>query len=86
VTKEAFPDVTCWDPRDPHYDPKSTEENPRWKCVAVKFVRKFPRCVTLDECKAHSDLQEMLLVKRGRISVVPVSKPEWDVIVALAER
>jgi predicted RNA-binding protein with PUA-like domain len=85
VSKEAHADVTCWDPDNAHYDPKSTEQTPRWFCVSVKFVRKLSRCITLDEIKAHRDLRDMQLVKRSRLSVVPVAAAEWDVIVAIAD-
>jgi predicted RNA-binding protein with PUA-like domain len=30
VVKEAYPDATAWDEKNPHYDPKSTPDNPRW--------------------------------------------------------
>lgn len=85
VVKEAYPDFTAWDPKDPHYDPKSSQDAPRWFMVDVKLVRKFPRCVTLDEIKANGELSEMQLVKRGRISVQQVRKSEWDVLVPLAD-
>lgn len=79
-------DHTALDKNDPHYDPKSTEESPRWKMVDVQFVRKFPREINLDEIKASEQLADMQLVKRGRISVQSVKKEEWDFICQLAEK
>lgn len=79
-------DHTAFDKNDPHYDPKSSEENPRWKMVDVQFVRKFPREINLDEIKASKQLSNMQLVKRGRISVQSVKKEEWDHICELAEK
>ncbi len=29
IVKEAYPDSTAWDPKDKHYDPKSTPGHPR---------------------------------------------------------
>lgn len=78
-------DHTAWDAKDPHYDAKSSEENPRWFMVDVRFVRKLARCVTLDEIKKHPALQQMPLVKRGRISVQDVGKEEWDIIIGMSE-
>src|SRR5690606_21927410 len=36
VVKEGYPDHTAFDPRDPHYDPASTPDAPRWFMVDVK--------------------------------------------------
>ena len=78
-------DHTALDKKDPHYDPRSTSESPRWFMVDVRLVRKFPRCVTLDEVKACAQLADMPLVKRGRISVTRVSPDEWKCINDMAE-
>ena len=51
-----------------------------WECVDVLPVRKLPRPVTLAEIKATPALQEMALVKLGRLSVSPVSDAEWDIV------
>jgi predicted RNA-binding protein with PUA-like domain len=80
------PDDTSWNREDPHYDPKSSEEHPRWFMVDVQFVRKFRRCVTLDEIKTHPHLRDMQLVKRGRISVQAVRKEEWAIILDLENK
>jgi predicted RNA-binding protein with PUA-like domain len=43
--------------------------------------------VTLQEIKQNPKLQNMLLVRRGmRLSIQPVTKEEWDEIVALGNR
>lgn len=85
VVKEAYPDFTAWDAKDPHYDPKASKDSPRWFMVDVKLVCKFPRCITLDDIRAIESLSEMQLVKRGRISVQHVRKSEWDVVAAVAD-
>ena len=35
VVKEAYVDHTQFDKKDPHYDPKSSKENPKWSMVDV---------------------------------------------------
>ena len=40
IAREAYPDHTAFDPKDKHYDPKSTPDKPRWFMVDVKFVRR----------------------------------------------
>lgn len=78
------PDHTAFDKSDPHYDAKSSEDNPRWFMVDVRFVRKFDCIVTLDDIKACGELANMQLVKRGRISVQHVKPDEWDLILSMA--
>ncbi len=85
VVKEGYPDFTAWDLRSDHYDPKSTQENPRWYMVDVKLVKKFPRLITLDEIKQDSKLKEMLILRKGnRLSITPVTSKEWKEILTLA--
>ena len=50
-------------------------------------VRKLKRIVPLRELKQHSDgsLEGMVLLSKGRLSVQPVTQPQWDFIMELAE-
>ena len=84
VVKEGYPDFTSWNPDGKYFDPKSTEETPRWFMVDVKFVRKFKRTISLNELKEAPELEEMPLVHKGnRLSINPVSKDQWDYILSL---
>jgi predicted RNA-binding protein with PUA-like domain len=84
IAKEAYPDTTAFDRKDDHYDPDSDPANPRWFMVDVKLDEKFPRVITLEELRSHDKLKQMIILKRGnRLSVTPVTKSEWDFIVAL---
>ena len=86
VLREAYPDHTSWDKKDPHYDPKSTPENPRWFMVDLQFDEKFKRPLPLDELRGIAALAKMELLRRGsRLSVQPVSKAEFDTILKLAK-
>ena len=60
--------------------PDSTTDDARWDCVDVKAVGPFPRPVTLAEVKAEPRLSELALVRQSRLSVVPVSAAEWQLI------
>ena len=87
VSKEAFPDHTSWDKKSKYYDPKSTEDNPRWFMVEVKYISKFPRTVSLEEMKEMKHLSEMKILQKGnRLSITPVSKKEFDHIVKVSEK
>ena len=86
VVREAYPDHTSWNKKDPHYDPKSTPENPRWFMVDLQFDEKFKRPLPLDELRGVAALAKMELLRRGsRLSVQPVSKAEFDTILKLAK-
>ena len=86
VVKEGYPDKTAFDPKHDHYDADSKASDPRWYVVDVKLLRKFERIITLEALRKHVDgtLKEMILLRRGsRLSVMPVTKKEWDFIVGL---
>ena len=84
VVSDAYPDPTQFDPESPYFDPKSSEEAPRWLLVDVEFVRKLKRTITLAELKAQPGLDGMILTRKGnRLSIMPVDKPHWDLILGL---
>ncbi len=66
VIREAYPDPT--------------DEKGVFKTLDVKAVKPFPRPVTLAEIKAEPRLGKMALVKYSRLSVQPVSAPEWKIV------
>ncbi|MGK2961772.1 MAG: EVE domain-containing protein [Gemmatimonadaceae bacterium] len=81
VTRAGYPDETAFDPRDSHYDPKSTREKPVWYVIDVKAVKRFARIITLEELRGMKGLEKMVLLKKGsRLSVQPVSAAEWGII------
>ncbi|MEQ1877726.1 MAG: EVE domain-containing protein [Bdellovibrionia bacterium] len=87
VAGAAKPDESATNHKSPYFDPDSEAEEPTWYCVPVKFKKKFKRIVTLEEIKTNKKLAKMLLIKKGtRLSVQPVSKEEFEVILALAEQ
>lgn len=86
VVKEAYPDFTCWDKKNKHYDSKSTQENPRWFMVDVKLVEIFDEPIPLPTLREAKALKEMELLRKGsRLSVQPVRKTEFDAVCKLAK-
>ena len=61
-----------------------TTELPAWVVVDFKPSRKLKTPVTLQQVKADIRLQEMALVRLGRLSVQPVTDEEWKIIMELA--
>lgn len=84
VLKKAYPDHFAWEPGHKYFDEKSSPDNPRWSMVDIEFVKKFAREVSLPEIKETRGLEDMVLVKRGRLSVQPVKKAEFDRVVRMA--
>jgi len=85
VSKEAYPDPFQWDHKSKYYDAKSTQENPRWSTVDVEFVEKLPSMVSLDMMKTAKGLEEMVVIKSGRLSVQPVTAKQFEVVRRLAK-
>jgi predicted RNA-binding protein with PUA-like domain len=70
VTKTAFPDTTA--------------DEAGWVAVELKAVEPLKRPVSLAEIKAEPSLSNMGLVRRGRLSVSPVTAEEYKKILELA--
>lgn len=82
VASAPHADATALDPKDDHYDPKSTKEKPIWECVDMEFVEKFDKPVSLNEIKRDPKLEGMPVRERGsRLSIQPVSKAHFSHIV-----
>ncbi|KAF8819469.1 putative Thymocyte nuclear protein 1 [Cardiosporidium cionae] len=88
ITREAFPDVTQFKPNDPHYDAKSTIENPRWDAVDITYTRALKRPLYYEELKQYknTELKNSTLFRLGRLSVHEFTKEEWDFICGLEHK
>jgi predicted RNA-binding protein with PUA-like domain len=86
VVKTAEPDPTQFDPDSKYYDPESDPTDPRWDWVTVAPVRKL-RFVSIDELRTLPELVDSRLLARGnRLSVMPLTDAEFDVIVAYSKK
>ena len=85
ITSAGYPDPDQFDAASDGYDPASTADKPRWFCVDVKLARKFARLIPLSELKQQRTLQDMVLFRQGRLSIVPVTDKEWQAILCLAD-
>lgn len=73
VVREGYPDPT-------------QEEGEDWTAVDVAPVRALARPVTLDEMKADKRLVKMVIFKQSRLSVVPVTPEELEVVAGLGKK
>lgn len=63
------------------------KDDPTWSMVDIEFVEKFPAVVPLETLKTTNGLEEMVVTKKGsRLSVQPVTKPEFDIVVKLGRK
>jgi predicted RNA-binding protein with PUA-like domain len=67
--------------RESYPDPTTDDE--RWVAVDIEPVKPLKKTVTLDDIKKEKRLSGISLIKQGRLSVMPVTKEEYDVIIAL---
>lgn len=85
ICKKAYGDDTALDPKDDHYDPKSTKDEPIWVMVDVEFVERFPKTITLAELKAVKELASMHVLRKGqRLSVMPVDADHFERVLKMA--
>ena len=62
------------------YHPDPTDKSGYFGMVTVKAVKSMAQHVTLTDIKADERLQDMALVRQARLSVTPVSKSQWEII------
>ena len=62
-----------------------TTDDDKWVSVMLKPVKALKKPVALSQIKADKRLQNMALVRIGRLSVQPVTDEEWDIILEMAE-
>jgi len=87
ISETGIVDPTAFDPNSDYYDPKSTKDNPRWIMVEVEFVEKFPTYISLEELKSIKSLSDMQLLQKGnRLSILPVTKKQFETISNRASR
>ncbi len=68
LTQEAFP------------DPKDKE----WVAVKLQAVQKLSNPVSLDQIKAEDRLSDILLTKQSRLSVMPLSSEEYELLLKMS--
>ena len=67
------------------YYPDPSDASGRFGMVDVKAVKPVKRPVTLAEIKGEPRLEEMALIRQSRLSVMPVSEEQWNLILAMGE-
>lgn len=82
ITSAGYPCPHQFDPESDYFDPKSTVDAPRWFVMDVAFLSKFDTLIPLKALKSAKPLNEMALIRQGRLSVQPVTEIEYDFIMS----
>ncbi len=69
VAKGAYPDPTA--------------DDPSWIAVDIKPVKHLSQPVSLADIRANAKLRDLLLVRQSRLSVMPVTKEEFETIAGM---
>lgn len=70
VSRENFPDPT----------------DEKWIAVELKPVEKFEKPVTLGEIKGENSLENIALLKQSRLSVLPLTREEFETIIKMINK
>ena len=68
-----------------HY-PDPTDKTGRFVVIDVKAKQKLQRTVSLEEIKSSPKLTNIALIKQSRLSVMPLTKNEWDTIIKMSDK
>ena len=66
--------------KEAYQDPTTTED---WSVVDLVPVSALKKSVTLSAIKAEKKLKNIYLVRQGRLSVMPLGKDEFELIVKM---
>lgn len=86
IVKAGYPDSTAFDPKDVHFDEKSDPKKPTWMMVDVRHVETFKNLLPLEELRKNPALKDMVLLQKGsRLSVQPVTAPQFKAVLKMAK-
>jgi predicted RNA-binding protein with PUA-like domain len=70
VAREAYPDATA--------------EEGDWSCVDLAPHKTLKKPVTLEAIKAHPKLKDIALIKQSRLSVMPLTEPDFETLLEMS--
>lgn len=81
VGSKPYPDKTALDKKSKYFDPKSTNDDPRWFLVDVCYAATYPRTIALRELSSDPSLKGLEVTRRGsRLSISPVASEHAKII------
>jgi predicted RNA-binding protein with PUA-like domain len=87
IVRAGYPDQTAWTEGHKYFDDAGQEAAPVWYMVDIGFVERFRQVIPLELLKTTAGLEDMVVTRKGsRLSVQPVTKSEYDIVVRLGRR
>ncbi len=84
ISRAGYPDHFAWKKGHKYFDEASDKKKPTWYMVDIAFVEAFKYTIALETLKTTPGLEAMKVTQKGsRLSVQPVTKAEYDVVVRL---
>lgn len=84
IVRGGYPDPTQFDPEHHYHDPRARLDDPRWTAVDVELVDPWPDLLPLSVLRTLPELETLPLVQKGsRLSLMPVTARQWQVILSL---
>ena len=66
------------------YEPDPTDKTNKFGMVTVKALKTLDKSVSLQDIKGNKRLTDFIMLRQNRLSVLPVSLKEWDIICKMA--
>lgn len=86
ILETAFTDPSQFEPQSLYYDPKAKIDKAPWFAVRVGFVQQFDVILSMPHLRQIPGLEQMLLLKKGnRLSIIPTTKSEFDLVLSAAK-
>jgi predicted RNA-binding protein with PUA-like domain len=84
IARGGYPDPFATKKGHKYFDAAAVGKPPIWYMVDIEFVENFDGTVPLDTLKTTKGLEQMMVIRKGsRLSVQPVTKSEFDIVVRL---
>lgn len=85
IVSSAFSDPSQFLPDSIYFEPKATSSHAPWIAVQVAFVERFPTTMSFKALRSIDGLAQMQLLKKGtRLSIIPTTKLEFDLVLSAA--
>ena len=66
------------------YEPDPTDKSNKFGMVTVKALKTLDKSVSLQDIKENKSLTNFIMLRQNRLSVLPVSLKEWNIICNMA--
>ena len=62
-----------------------TDQSGRFVAVSVKFIKKLSKPITLENIKKNKELSHLSLIKKKRLSVMPIDPKSWKILINMGK-